>query len=524
MPLDITEIIHQAYRSFTWGQLFLFPLLTSVLLINPARLPLSWNLRIHQALLIGMLLLPLSLLDWHSVKGWNTVQEAHRSTPLSNDHPLITGIKQSETQTIYESPGLLSHQDFSLRPDDFLYFLSGLLLFASSLGLMLFVVRLLINHFYLRGLFRQANTTVKQGSFCIVRSNSIRSAFSIGFLKKRVFLPASLLKGSAEEALIIEHEKTHFNCRHHYWTLAEQCLRHVFWFNPLMHHFHRRGELLRELQCDQITVCKSSPLHYSKLLLSSAQRVQGEAKRSPGTQHWLHKKTLKRRLQMLLKAQSFNKKLILIPGGILLISFVLLATAQWQNQDHYLEELALNHIEHEYQISLKKHPAVKYAEVPQSLTQALLKHEDQDFFNHNGISLKATSRAMLSNFSAWLSGEGRFVSGGSTITQQLAKSFLKEKRSLSRKMREAKLARIIEANFSKEEILEMYLNRVYFGNNAWGLASASHRYFSKPYQKLNLSEAAMLIPFLEAPTQYNMIKNPQLASSRQLNLLRKLEQ
>ncbi len=227
---------------------------------------------------------------------------------------------------------------------------------------------------------------------------------------------------------------------------------------------------------------------------------------------------------MLLNTPSFTKKLILIPGGALLLSLALIATVQWQNQDEYFEELALNHIHQQYQTSLSKYPAVEYSEVPQTLTQALLKHEDQDFFDHNGISLKATSRAILRNASAWLSGKKQFVSGGSTITQQLAKSFLKEKRSLSRKMREAKLARIIESNFSKENILEMYLNRVYFGNNAWGLASASATYFSKPYQKLTLSEAAMLIPFLEAPTKYNMIKNPQLASSRQLNLLRKLEQ
>ncbi|GAA6152469.1 transglycosylase domain-containing protein [Pseudoteredinibacter isoporae] len=518
MPLDITERLFQIYTLLSFGQLFFLPLLISVLLIDPARLPLNWNLSIHKALLIGMLLAPLVLLEW------NTLHTTQSLATHTDAEQAATELKLSTTQESEQGPGFRAHQDFHLQLGDIFYFLSGALLFASSLGLILFATRLLINHGYLYHLSRNAGSSVIQNRFHIIRSNSVHSAFSIGFIRKKIFLPNKLLTGSEEETLIIEHEKNHFNCRHHYWTLAEQCLRHIFWFNPLIHGFYRRGELLRELQCDQLTARQSSPLHYSKLLLSSAERAQREAKRSLGTQHWLHKKTLKRRLQMLLKVQSFNRRLIFIPGSVLLLTLVLLATAQWKNQDHYLTELALNHIKQEYQISLEKHPAVKYADVPQVVTQALLKHEDQDFFNHGGISLKASSRAMVNNVSAWINGEGRWVSGGSTITQQLAKSFLKEKRSLSRKMREAKLARIIEANYRKEDILEMYLNRVYFGNNAWGLATASHTYFSKPYQELNLSEAAMLIPFLEAPTKYNMIHNPQLASSRQLNLLRKLTQ
>jgi membrane peptidoglycan carboxypeptidase len=114
------------------------------------------------------------------------------------------------------------------------------------------------------------------------------------------------------------------------------------------------------------------------------------------------------------------------------------------------------------------------------------------------------------------------IYGGSTITQQLAKSFLTHERTLDRKFKELKISRILEKNFSKNVILEMYLNRVYLGQNTWGLAAASLKYFQHKYTKLSLEESAMIIPFLAAPTKYNLIDNPQEAKSRQMNFLKRL--
>ena len=111
--------------------------------------------------------------------------------------------------------------------------------------------------------------------------------------------------------------------------------------------------------------------------------------------------------------------------------------------------------------------------------------------------------------------------GASTITQQLAKQLLNQpnEKTFERKFRELKIAKVLEKNYTKHEILEMYLNSIYFGNNAWGLHQAAHTYFGHSYEKLTLKESALLVPSPTAPVKYNFIKNPQLAIARQERLI-----
>lgn len=148
--------------------------------------------------------------------------------------------------------------------------------------------------------------------------------------------------------------------------------------------------------------------------------------------------------------------------------------------------------------------------LPQNLVDAVIAVEDRRFYSHFGIDIIGTSRAMLSNIRA-----GRVVQGGSTITQQLAKNlFLSPERTYRRKAQEVLLALWLENRFTKDEILALYLNRVYFGAGAWGAEAASRRYFSKPADELSIGEAALLAGLLKAPSRYAPTNDARRASVR----------
>ncbi|MDP2125100.1 MAG: penicillin-binding protein 1A [Parvibaculum sp.] len=150
------------------------------------------------------------------------------------------------------------------------------------------------------------------------------------------------------------------------------------------------------------------------------------------------------------------------------------------------------------------------ADLPPHVPAAVLATEDRRFYWHFGVDPIGLARAMVENYRA-----GAYVQGGSTITQQLAKNlFLKPDRTLSRKIEEMVLAIWLELRFSKDEILTLYLNRVYFGGGAYGLEAASERYFRKPARALTLPEAAMLAGLLKAPSRYSPTNDIDLARGR----------
>lgn len=150
------------------------------------------------------------------------------------------------------------------------------------------------------------------------------------------------------------------------------------------------------------------------------------------------------------------------------------------------------------------------ADLPPHVPAAVLATEDRRFYWHFGVDPIGLARAALINYRA-----GAYVQGGSTITQQLAKNiFLEPDRTISRKIEEMVLAVWLELRFTKEEILTLYLNRVYFGGGAYGLEAASERYFRKPARALSLPEAAMLAGLLKAPSRYSPTNNIDLARGR----------
>ncbi len=170
------------------------------------------------------------------------------------------------------------------------------------------------------------------------------------------------------------------------------------------------------------------------------------------------------------------------------------------------------------EFSVEKRTFLTLDKVPIDLQNALIAMEDTDFFNHWGISIKGILRAAV-NFII----KRRVTQGGSTITQQLSKLiFLKPERTLSRKIKEMIIALQIEKKFSKQEILQMYFNQIYFGSGVYGVDAASKMYFGKNPSELNLSECALLVGIIPAPERYSPFNNPSLALKRRNLVLKRM--
>ena len=149
------------------------------------------------------------------------------------------------------------------------------------------------------------------------------------------------------------------------------------------------------------------------------------------------------------------------------------------------------------------------------LPKAVVATEDRRFYNHFGIDPVGLIRAVFTDLRS-----GHLVQGGSTITQQLAKTvFLSPERNLSRKIREAMLALWLEHRFTKDQILEIYLNRVYLGAGTYGVDAAAHRYFGKSATRLNLYESAVIAGLLKAPTRFNPTRDRDKTAARAAQVL-----
>jgi penicillin-binding protein 1A len=162
---------------------------------------------------------------------------------------------------------------------------------------------------------------------------------------------------------------------------------------------------------------------------------------------------------------------------------------------------------------------VSLQRIPKQVQQAVLDVEDAQFYEHGAISLKGMARAAFRNLAA-----AKVKEGGSTITQQLAKGlFLSSERTLMRKVKEIRLAREIEARYSKDKIFEMYLNTIYFGGGAYGIEAAARTYFSKSVGQLNLSEAAVLAGLIKAPSFYSPFSDLKRARARRDIVLKRMQ-
>ena len=173
--------------------------------------------------------------------------------------------------------------------------------------------------------------------------------------------------------------------------------------------------------------------------------------------------------------------------------------------------------------SNEKRIFIPYSSIPKNVINSFLSAEDKNFFSHPGVDAKGVLRAMVNNIKNIMT--SKRLEGASTITQQVAKNFLLTNEvSLNRKIKEAILAFRIERALTKERILELYLNQIYLGSGAYGVAAASLEYFDKSIKELSYSEASLLAALPKAPSKYNPYKYPEVAKFRRNLVLENLKE
>ena len=167
------------------------------------------------------------------------------------------------------------------------------------------------------------------------------------------------------------------------------------------------------------------------------------------------------------------------------------------------------------ELASERREILAIGDIPETLVKAFIAIEDRRFLEHTGIDYRGMARALVANLRA-----GRVVQGGSTITQQVARSFLRNsEQTLDRKIREAILARRLESTYTKDQILALYLNQIFLGHQSYGVAAAARRYFDKTVAELNLPEMATLAGLAQAPSRYSPITAPTVTKARRDQVL-----
>ena len=175
----------------------------------------------------------------------------------------------------------------------------------------------------------------------------------------------------------------------------------------------------------------------------------------------------------------------------------------------------LSHFKESLESRINRSHFIPVDKMPPLLTKAVVATEDRRFYEHGAVDVIGVGRALFTNYIA-----GRTVEGGSTISQQVVKNiFLSQERTMTRKAEELALAIQLERNYTKDEILEIYLNTIYFGHGTYGVKAASETYFGKHLRDLTLSECAMLAGLPQAPSAYDPISHPQEAKKRMITVL-----
>ncbi len=231
---------------------------------------------------------------------------------------------------------------------------------------------------------------------------------------------------------------------------------------------------------------------------------------------------------------KFLKNILLISTSIVLLTSVLIVGVLWTYSNdipdykflkNYKPPVSSKVYSGEGELvadfSQEKRVFVPYSSIPKNIINAFLSAEDKNFFSHPGVDAKGVLRAVINNISNIISSER--LEGASTITQQVAKNFLLTNEvSINRKIKEAILAFRIERALSKERILELYLNQIYLGSGAYGIAAASLEYFDKSIRDINYSEAALLAALPKAPSRYNPYRDIEVAKFRRNLVLKNL--
>lgn len=213
--------------------------------------------------------------------------------------------------------------------------------------------------------------------------------------------------------------------------------------------------------------------------------------------------------------------LLIILVGFILYCFVLTAGAKLDERKFLSTNNAVIYYDCENNILTEKvgeNSVADIKDIPNHVKNAFIAIEDKRFYSHKGIDYKGLLRSLFNNIKSF-----SFKEGGSTITQQLIKNtHLSNEKTLKRKLIEMKLAKKLEKKYSKEKILETYLNTIYFGNNCYGIANASKKYFNKKPCELTLNESAVLAGLIKAPSYYSPLSNEKSCFNRKNTVLKQM--
>jgi penicillin-binding protein 1A len=241
------------------------------------------------------------------------------------------------------------------------------------------------------------------------------------------------------------------------------------------------------------------------------------------------KPTVPRRLARFFLFLVLVTSCFLLVGGIVLYGIVSIDVPNFETLADYRPKVVTQVRDQSGQLIgefyRERRFVLPYDQIPPKLVQAVLASEDDRFFEHEGIDYWGIIRAAFANLKA-----GRVVQGGSTITQQVAKSIIISveghkagtAKKLSRKIKEAILARRLEKKLSKEEILALYMNQIFLGNQAYGFEAAAQNYFRKTLAELNVAEIALMAGLPQAPSRYSPIMHPKTAKERREYVLRRM--
>ena len=206
---------------------------------------------------------------------------------------------------------------------------------------------------------------------------------------------------------------------------------------------------------------------------------------------------------------------------LIIITILIAIVGVYIYQGYQVYETAIDEISIEEKVVEIKENTEHYTEystLPENYINAVVAVEDRRFFEHSGIDIISILRAVINDIK-----ELKAVEGGSTITQQLAKNvYFTQKKELTRKVAEVFMAYEIEEKLTKEEIFELYVNTIYYGDGYYNIYDACHGYFNKEVQDMDLYECTLLAGIPNAPSVYAPTKNPELAKQRQEQVLKKM--
>lgn len=438
-------------------------------------------------------------------------------TPPGIEIPADTPMTKAGNVSNRQTGHLATIQNYHQMAWGVSHYLVGIVAVSALLGLIVFLARATAQRLYIRRLERCSRAGRFYRGSHLFTSDHIALPFSTGLVNRKIFLPSGLSSDDAE--IILKHELGHFSKKHHYWSFLESIVVHLFWFNPVSHLIHHKGMLFREMECDILTIQTVDKYLYSRILLKTAISTLSSSRLGFMVQPWIQRKALKKRVENILNEKKRTRRL-LSSGFFLLLAFSTGAFAliSWLD-DETLEKDLIEKVRAEYATVLENREGISFDQAPVPLVKVLIFNEDSRFYAHDGVDVRAVFRAMVSNLT-----RGKTLEGASTISQQLGRALYIHDRqpTLSRKLRTVRAARVIEKHFSKEQILEMYLNSVYFGQGAWGVETASRKFFDHPAFQLTIAESAMLVQSLSRPSDHNCIADPVRALARSRQLLHRM--